>query len=112
KESRDAVAESILAIQRDAKQRIKNWPAVDTGRYRASVNINFVPDKLIGEVGDVEDTPQANHSGKGTHMAEYAKHIEFGTKYMKARPSLYPAYFKEIPVFRRRIKSILQRRRL
>ena len=72
-------------IEKDAKQRMTDWPAVDTGDTRSSI---FV---------DPGSPSFSQHIGPTT---EYAPFIEFGTRYMSARPYMIPALEKEAPRFK------------
>jgi len=71
-------------IEKDAKQRMTDWPAVDTGATRNSI---FV------------DPGTPSFSQKIGPTTEYAPFIEFGTRYMSARPYMIPALEKEAPRF-------------
>jgi len=72
-------------IEKDAKQRMADWPAVDTG---TTMNSIFV---------DPGSPSFSQHIGPTT---EYAPFIEFGTRYMSARPFMIPALEKEAPRFK------------
>tara|TARA_Y100001951_G_C11168871_1_gene199093 strand:- start:234 stop:593 length:360 start_codon:yes stop_codon:yes gene_type:complete len=71
-------------IEKDAKQRMTDWPAVDTGATRNSIFVD-------------PGTPSFSHRIGPT--TEYAPFIEFGTRYMSARPYMIPALEKEAPRF-------------
>ena len=74
------VAEFALLVESDAKQ----LSPVDTGLNRAEIHAEIAPDRLSAQVV------------AGT---EYAIHLEFGTRYMRARPFLFPAYEKNRTAF-------------
>ena len=86
----DNVALSLLRIQGEAK---KHTP-VDKGRLRAGNQIKIDADRLGGVVyNDVY----------------YGPFVEWGTRFMAARPFLYPAHAAEVPKFLERLgKSILK----
>jgi|SRR5690606_5872219 len=88
-EVKDAVNQTGLAVTRKAKQRAP----VDTGRLRASIQIQIYPNGLTADVGT---------------NVEYAPYVEFGTSKMRAQPFLFPSWFEERPAFEARIRSILR----
>jgi HK97 gp10 family phage protein len=79
-------------------------PAVDTGRLRASISVNWVGSGGSGvdEDGNSLETPadgvnQPGSSGGRFRVVvgsnvEYAPYLEFGTRRMAARPFLRPAF--------------------
>lgn len=81
-----AVAETALLIETDAKL----LSPVDTGLNRAEIHSEFAPDRLSAKVE------------AGT---EYAVFLEFGTRYMAARPFLFPAYEKNRARFLQLLKA-------
>ena len=74
---------TAINLQSRIKRNITEQKAVDTGRYRSSVNID-VMGTLSREIGP--------------HVA-YDQFIEFGTKNMPARPSTFPAWEAEKPIY-------------
>ena len=82
----DTVAETLLLIETEAKL----LSPVDTGLNRAEIHSELAPNRLSGEVA------------AGT---EYAVHLEFGTRFMRARPFLFPAYEKYRGRFLERLKA-------
>lgn len=82
------VARATLNIQTGAKERV----AVDTGRLRNSIAIEFERDGLTGIVGTNVD---------------YAPYQEFGTSVMPAHPFLFPAAEEEYPRFVERLRAAL-----
>lgn len=78
--AQEAVAEMALLIETDAKL----LAPVDTGRLRSSIHSEFSPDRLRAMVLD---------------GVTYGKYLEFGTRYIRARPFLFPAYEKNRPAF-------------
>ena len=87
RDSINAVYASALKIQSEARRKAP----VDTGRLRSSISIRFLRGGLAAEV---------------VAHVHYAKFQEFGTRFMKARPFLVPAYEKELPRFRERLRKI------
>lgn len=87
--AQDAVAQTALSIESDAKQ----LAPVDTGRLRASISITFAPDRLSAEVG--------------TNVS-YAVHQEFGTRYQPGTPFLGPAYEMNRAAFLANMKQALK----
>jgi len=70
-------------IESDAKDRLRNWPAVDTGATLNSTQSRRQDTQgLVWRVGPA---------------TEYAPFIEFGTWKMRARPFMIPAAEKERP---------------
>jgi len=78
--AQEAVAETALLIETDAKL----LAPVDTGRLRASIHTELSPDGLKAMVLD---------------GVTYGVFMEFGTRYIKARPFLFPAYEKNRAAF-------------
>jgi HK97 gp10 family phage protein len=85
-----AVYATAIDIQTGAKKKLTDWPAVDTGRLRSSLQIDVANDAL---------------SAKVTTNVEYAGYVEFGTRKMKARPYLFPAAEEAKAKFRARVKK-------
>ena len=71
-------------IEKDAKQRMTDWPAVDTGDTRGSIFVDPGTPSFSQRIGPT---------------TEYAPFIEFGTSRMSARPFMIPALEKEAPRF-------------
>ena len=81
-------------IEVDAKDRLRNWPAVDTGATIGSVQSRKQDTQgLVWRVGPV---------------TEYAPFIEFGTVYMRARPFMIPAAEKERPRVEKAITELFK----
>jgi HK97 gp10 family phage protein len=77
---REMLEKSIRPVERRAKQLVP----VDTGRLRSSLASQIGP-------GQVPEWAEA-----GTNV-NYARFVEFGTKYMKAQPYLMPALEQSKP---------------
>ena len=111
KNVQDAIKQSIMLIQRDAK---KDCP-VDTGRLRASISSNWSgsglsrgevdsPAKSDDGVGQPGGTRAVFIGATGTNV-EYAPYLELGTVKMGAQPYLRPA-FDKYKDFRKYIRKI------
>lgn len=85
----DTVAETLLLIETDAKR----LSPVDTGRNRAAIHSNLAANRLSGTVE------------AGT---EYAVFLEFGTRYQRAQPFLFPAYERNRLAFLANMKRALK----
>lgn len=83
----DAVQKHALSCQSRAKDRTP----VATGRLRASLQMQFDRDRTTATVGT---------------NVHYAPHVEFGTRKMKARPYLIPAFEQTKPEFQNELKKI------
>lgn len=83
------VDETLLLIETDAKL----LSPVDTGLNRAEIHSERAANRLSGSV--VAGTV-------------YAIHLEFGTRYMRARPFLFPAYEKNRMAFLANLKRNLK----
>lgn len=81
-----AVAQTALLIETDAKL----LAPVDTGRLRASIHTEIAPNKLSAMVLD---------------GVTYGIFLEVGTRYIKARPFLFPAYEKNRGAFLALLKA-------
>ena len=93
-----AVEIAARHVEGDSKQRMVNWPAVDTG---ATVNsIQSKPKRFTNR--------QEWIVGPTT---EYAPFIEFGTVHMKERPFMIPAAEQERPKLTQAITDILRKLR-
>lgn len=84
--ARDTVAQTLLAIETDAKL----LAPVDTGRLRSSIHAEFAPNGLSGKVA-VE--------------VIYAPYVELGTSRQRAQPFLFPAYEKHRQAFLVNLKA-------
>ena len=79
----DVVEIAARHVELDAKDRLRNWPAIDTGAtFNSTQSRRQDTQGLVWRVGPA---------------TEYAPFIEFGTVYMRARPFMIPAAEKERP---------------
>lgn len=83
------VAETLLLIESDAKE----FAPVDTGRLRSSIHAERAPNGLSGTVA--------------TNVS-YAPAQEFGTRFQKAQPFLFPAFEKNRADFLANLKQNLK----
>ena len=114
KEVRDKVQKAVEIgarhVEGDAKQRMANWPAVDTGATMNSIQARkpmgmFAQFMQSIGAGGADDEDIEWRIGPTT---EYAPFIELGTSRMAARPSLVPALKQEEPKLREAITQIMQ----
>lgn len=83
------VAETALFIESDAKQ----FAPVDTGRLRSSIHAEIAPNGLSAVVAV---------------GVSYGIHLEFGTRFQRAQPFLFPAYEKNRAAFVTNLKANLK----
>lgn len=81
---------AAVNIQNGARQRVP----VRTGRLRNSVTHEITDDGLNAAIGS---------------NVEYAPFVEFGTRRMRARPYLFPAFEEERPKYLARLKRALSK---
>ena len=89
-----ALVAGALLVQNDAKQRITDYPLIDTGTLRRSIHIGGHADLATDFEGvDTLSQPEVNQNAVtvfvGTDL-EYAHNHEYGTT-VPARPYLRPA---------------------
>ena len=94
-----AVEISARNVEKDAKARIAAWPAVDTGTTMNSIEAKPEGGFIQGE----------NLSWRIGPVTEYSPFIEFGTRYMKARPFMVPALEGEAPRFKEAMAQIVKK---
>ena len=96
-----AVELAARNVEKGGKERIAAWPAVDT-----SATINSIKATPVGASAIPRGMMRAENLewtiGPST---EYSAFIEFGTRYMRARPFMVPALEDERP---RLIKALEQ----
>jgi len=81
-------------IESDAKDRLRNWPAIDTGAtFNSTQSRKADTQGLAWRVGPT---------------TEYAPFIEFGTRYMEARPFMVPAAEREKPRIEKAITELFK----
>ena len=103
---KDVLQVAARNIEKDSKQRMHDWPAVDTSATVNSIMARPADQSFLGVrpiVGAVS-TPggMAWRIGPTT---DYAPFIEFGTARMRARPFMVPASEQEKP---RLVKALSQ----
>lgn len=81
---------AAVNIQNGARSRVP----VDTGRLRNSITHEILADGLNASVGS---------------NVEYAPFVEFGTRRMRAKPYLFPAFEEERPRYMERLKRALSK---
>lgn len=87
----DVVFANGQEIELNAK---KNAP-VDTGKLQQSI-------KAI-KIGKLTVNIKANATG----LAPYAVHVEYGTRFQRKQPFLFPAFFKQKKIFLEDIKDLV-----
>lgn len=104
---RQAMAESGLAMEGDAKQICTDMGAVDTGRFRASISTAVDGDsqKDIDSVIPPQSDPSAIAILRIGSGVEYAIFIIIGTKKMAGRDCFTPAVYMNIDNIEARIKA-------
>tara|TARA_R110000824_G_scaffold196509_2_gene379786 strand:+ start:1563 stop:1925 length:363 start_codon:yes stop_codon:yes gene_type:complete len=81
-------------IEQDAKDRLRNWPAVDTGATLNSTQSRKADTQgLVWRIGPT---------------TEYAPFIEFGTERMRARAFMIPAAEREKPRVEKAITELFK----
>ena len=80
-------------VEKGGKERIAAWPAVDTGATINSIQARPAGASAIGR-GMMQADNMEWQIGPST---EYSPFIEFGTRYMRARPFMVPALEDERP---------------
>ena len=83
-------------VEKDAKQRMTDWPAVDTGDTRDSI--------FVAETSEIAGAA----SYRVGPTTDYAHFVEFGTVKMSARPYMIPALEKETPRLKEALSQVLQ----
>jgi len=104
---RQALTESGLKMEGDAKQMCTDMGAVDTGRLRASLSTAMDGESPKG--GDKVDPPTKDPSALAVlrigSSVEYAPYIIFGTKKMIGRDFLTPAVLNNLDDINQRIEA-------
>lgn len=85
------IAETAVNIQSEAKSRVP----VDTGNLKNSMNMQLFNNGLSAEI---------------SNSAEYASHVEFGTRRSKAQPYLFPAYEANVKKYVAELNKELRRK--
>lgn len=93
-QARAACAEEVKLAALAVETTAKTLAPVDTGRLRASI------------AADTSQADTALTATVGTNV-EYARWVEHGSRRMRARPFLFPAFAAEAPKLATRIKSRL-----
>ena len=87
---RNVVKQHGAQLQRNAQRQAP----VDTGNLRRSINL-----EITGGGTEAKITP----------TAEYDPYVEYGTRYMNARPFLSPAAMTQFPKFKKDLEMILKK---
>ena len=121
---RREVLGSSLAIQKEAKQRVRDYEALDTGNLRNSILAETTPNGLTGEIGPKAPYGVYVELGARPHFPPMAALEDWARKHgfksawpickaiarrgLPARPYLYPAFDNEEPKFLARLKAIYE----
>lgn len=93
----DTNVESVLEVNaQDIEIDAKRNAPLDTGKLRQSIKATKTKDK--------EYTIKANSTG----LAPYAPFVEYGTRFQRAQPFLFPAFFKGRAKFTDDLEDLLQ----
>ena len=84
KNVQDVIGNTAIAVRDEARSRAP----ISTGKLKKDIRVKTAQDKLSAEV-----------TYMGKKRAFYGKFIEFGTRFMPARPFLGPAWEKLRPRF-------------
>lgn len=83
-------------VEKDSKQRMTDWPAVDTGDTRDSI--------FVAETSEIAGAA----SYRVGPTTDYAHFVEFGTVKMSARPYMIPALEQEAPRMKEALSQVLK----
>lgn len=93
----DNEVDIILEVNaQDIENNAKSKAPVDTGKLRQSIAAIKVKEK--------EYSIKANATGK----APYAGFVEYGTRFMRAQPFLFPAFFRGREKFTKDLQEMLK----
>lgn len=97
------VRASVTASAEKTVRIMRRICPVDTGFMRAHISKHVSPGGLAFEVGwDASDFI-------GAGLAFYPFFVEYGTRFMRAQPTLRPAYAQAAPLFERDLRAAIQR---
>jgi len=121
---RREVLGSSLAIQKEAKQRARDYEAIDTGNYRNSIIAETSGNGLIAEIGPKAPYGPYIEFGTRPHfppmdaLEDWARKHGFKSAWpickliakrgLPQRPCLYPAFDNEEPKFIARLKALYE----
>ena len=104
-----AIRRSVAKYGEKQFRLTRELAPVDTGFLRANIRLRFSDDGLVYEVGALEK----DYTDAG--LAFYALYQEFGTRFMRAQPFVFPARDTIYPEFRaalsKDVKAAVRRRR-
>lgn len=95
---------SAQQIEADAKAKAPVGTPESTG-IKGYIGGSLRQSIKSTQTKDKEYTIKANSTGN----APYAAFVEFGTRFMRARPFLYPAFFKNRAEFISNLEDLLQK---
>jgi HK97 gp10 family phage protein len=90
-EFKQAMKQFDSGMQRQVHERLANWAAEvkESAGQRVPVKTGQLRDSIYAKIGEWVAEVGAE--------ASYAVFVEFGTRYMRARPFLYPAVQEALP---------------
>lgn len=90
-EFKSGLASFDLSMKRQVHEQIRKWATQvkESASSRAPVKTGLLRDSVYAKVGDWVAKVGADVS--------YAVFVEFGTRYMRARPFLFPAIQERLP---------------
>ena len=90
-EFKKAVEKLDSAMQRQIREQLAKWAAnvKDAAKQLAPVRTGYLRSSLYAEI--------QGWTAKIGAEASYAGFVEFGTRYMQARPYIYPALQRHLP---------------
>lgn len=91
----------VEANARELEEEAKRLAPVDTGKLQQSIK-QAVPISDKGE--GLSRVVQSNATG----LAPYDIHVEYGTRFARSQPFLFPAFFKQQRIFLNDIKKLLK----
>jgi HK97 gp10 family phage protein len=97
KELDSTVDETLEANAQDIERNAKSKAPVDTGKLQQSIKALKESEKTY--------IIRANNTGK----APYAPFVEYGTRFQRAQPFLFPAFFAGRDRFVKDLKNLLDK---
>lgn len=97
RELEDDVAKIVIANGQEIEAKAKIAAPVDTGKLQQSI-------KSI-QIGKLTVNIKANATG----LAPYAVYVEYGTRFQRKQPFLFPAYFKQRRQFIEDLEALLEK---
>lgn len=87
---KDNMEKTYVAVYKTGK---KKGQPIHTGDTAGSVNTVLTDHGMTANVGPT---------------TEYSPYVEYGTRFMKAEPTIRPAFEKQVPIFIRDMKALVK----